>query len=133
MLQQELVRRDRKMAYKTEIKTVINAATADTSTVQDVGHYDKVTLVSVYTRTGSSEGTLTVKGAVDSAGAKTYLLDMATEAGTRDADGAIAYTTSADTVLVINPNQTNRYISIDWNETVDGASETVYLIGRYWE
>ena len=121
------------MAYKTEIKTVINASAVDASTVQDVGQYDKVTIVSAYTRSGSSDGTLTIKGAVDSAGAKTYLLDMATEAGTRDADGAIAYTTSADTVLVINPDQTNRYISIDWNEGTDGATISVYLIGRYQE
>jgi len=123
------------MAYKTEIKTLINASVVDATVVADVGQYDKVTIVSMYTRSGSSDGTLTVKGSTTSAGGSgaLYLLDVATEAGTRNTDGAIVYTTSADTVLVVNPNQTNRYISINWNEGTDGATISVYLIGRYQE
>jgi len=119
------------MVTRTVVQCPISAATADTTKVIDVGSYEAVTIYVAYTQTGSSTGTLTIKGSTTLVGAAAdlYLLDIATEAGTRDADGAIAHTTTGTTTLLVAG--ANKFLSLDWNEGTDGATISVYVIGRY--
>ena len=107
---------------------MLTSVLVDTTAILKTDKMENMVLLVDYIRTGSSTGTITVYGAMDANANVKYAIGIApTLTGSRDADGAIAYTTST-TVLYEIPG-VHPYIYIDWNEGVDGASITVDLIG----
>lgn len=107
---------------------LINAATVDTTGITRTDTYTDMMLVVDYVRTGTSTGTMTVYGAMDSGAVVKYAIGiMPSLTGSRDADGAIAYAVS--TAVAYEIPGVHPYIYVDWNEGVDGATFTCYLMG----
>ena len=114
---------------KNTVVHVIESSLVDIAKSVDTSRLSDMVLVVHYVRGGASTGTMTVYGSLDPAGTVKYALGiMPILTGTRDADGAIAYTTSTDVAYQI-PG-VHPYIFIDWNEGTDGATFSADIIGE---
>ncbi len=107
---------------------MITASLVDTTAILKTDTMEGMTLLVNYTRGGVSTGDLTVYGAMDADASIKYAIGIApTLTGSRDADGAVSYTTST-TVLYEIPG-VHPYIYLNWNEGTDGATITIDLNG----
>lgn len=114
---------------KLIIEKIIDKVTADAHVIKDVSRYDKVLLIVDYIRASSAEGTITVYSCADELGiikAAAAIAPILT--GTIDADGAVAYTTS--TTVIYEVKNIAKWLYVDWNETVDGATFSCWLLGK---
>ena len=108
---------------------VIDAVTADTTKCIKVDKYSQIFVLVDYTRSGSAEGTITFYSSIDDKGlVKAACGIKPVLTGTVDADGAVAYTTS--TAVWYEIVGVHKYLYIDWNETVDGSTISVYVVGK---
>jgi len=113
---------------KLMTKRLLDGVLVDSTAIAKTDRWDNLLLIVNYVRSGSSTGTITVYGAMDANGVVKYPLGIAPVInGTRDADGAIAYTTSS--VAFYEVPGVHPYIYVDWNEGTDGATITVDLYG----
>ena len=116
------------MTKRVSVIPVHAAVTADSAVTVDTSTLSDMCIIVVYTRSGSSTGTLTCYGTLDLAATNSYVLGIKPMiTGTIDGDGAVDYTTS--TTVGYTVEGVHQYIKLDWNEGTDGATISTYIVG----
>lgn len=115
---------------KTVYIKAIDAATADANSGYIPTHtFNKMKILVDWTSDGTGDGTLTFYGAVKASSTGRYSLGVAPElTGDIDADGAVTMGTTSS-CIGYEVQGVHPFIYLDWNNSADVQSITVYIIG----